>query len=96
MLKRASRMSLRDVRNAELQRKHLSEKTEKCILLFVLNVAAKQRFLSFPRTIDLFTAASALQRTNNLLITREDYNKMVVAVATTFFCCVVILFSAYA
>ncbi len=68
MLKKASRTSLRDVRIAELQRKHLSEKTEKCILLFALNVAAKQRFLSFPRTTDLFTAVSALLKTSNLLI----------------------------
>lgn len=86
MLKKASRTSLRDVRIAELQRKHLSEKTEKCILLFALNVAVKQRFLSSPRMTDLFTAVNALQKTDNLLINQRRLQQNGVSLANTIFC----------
>ena len=71
MQKKASRTNPRDVRIAVLQRKHHLEKAEKCIQLFALIAAAKQRFPLFRRMTDLFTAASALQKTNNLLINQR-------------------------
>ena len=59
MRRKASRTSLQDVRNAELQRK---TQNASFIRLFAQNAARKQRFPLFPRTISPFIAVNVLKK----------------------------------
>ena len=59
MLKRVLKMNPAVARNAELQEKTASDRTEKCTLQFVQNAAKKLRFPLSPKKTALYTAANA-------------------------------------
>jgi hypothetical protein len=62
MLRKASPMSPRDAKLAEMQESRQAELKDRLSQLYVQLVVKRLLFLSSPVRTDLYTAASALQR----------------------------------